>query len=357
MIAGAGAFALVVVVAGATFAVGLGNDTPPTVASHPDHTTTEAPSTTTTVAPTSTTVPAAVTPSPGTNPGRPANPTAPVATSTSSTTVPGIHGPDDWTALSTTVDTPGGSLTIASGGSATLEYTVTNNGSWTVGLHEPDCPWRSLTWTLTPGWPQGSAVVSPCFTWHTQTLAPGTSIHYTDTVHAAWFDSTGKAYALPPAEHDVWIPRPWQYYNEGAGTNPLVPDPVQIPVEVVIAAPETYSVTPSESSFTVAPGAAIAFDAALTNNWEASYSLQLPGPCPQSVDTQAVQCTQVRTPAVESGRLDPGSESTIAVGPHQTRQLAFTVYATATLTVDGAPLAPGTYAVRLADHDLTLVVP
>jgi hypothetical protein len=52
----------------------------------------------------------------------------------------------------------------------------------------------------------------------------------------------------------------------------------------------------------------------------------------------------------------PPGRSTITVGPNEIRQLAFTLYATATLAADGAPLAPGTYVVHVADQNLTFVV-
>jgi hypothetical protein len=287
---------------------------------------------------TTTTLPAATTPTP-------TLPTTGVAPDTTPDTA---HGEYDWTALTATLDAQQ-TLSLKSGGSTTLQYSLTNTGTWPVVI--PNDPNPDCVVGLFPGppngpgdamWPgPGSMNWEWCNPAGSLTLAPGASVHYMDNVKGYATPPGGTPMPLRPGPSE-WTPRPWQY--------PCGPNPCDqyrgsyhtIAITILPGDTTPFGTVLLETHATVPVGGKVAIAGGYGNRLATAVSVLIPGPCWKAVAPVTATC--------EWGG------AVMTVPANFAAKLSGTLYATSDMTSSGKPLPPGIYKLSIDGNNFALTV-
>jgi hypothetical protein len=289
----------------------------------------------------------------------PAVPLTSVAPTTTSTTQ-APHDPNDLSMV--TVDYPGTSgPSVCSGGlvcdhiveldagtTLKITYVVTNNGSWTVDLH--DCALHTVdAWTDIPTsgqgpasdgiWPQPyptrgtDAISEPCAE-VVQSLPPGQSVTLSENAVGGYRNAAG-AVMPAPVGVTLFVPSFLPKCAQPCDSNP----PHALALSVFpprVTWSSIYVVDVKTLDLRAATGASAPVEMTYTNPLAFTVRMPLYGPCwTVKTGTAQVDCS--------------GKVPAVILGPHATVDLVGKVWARQGFTATGAPLAPGKYGVDLGD--------
>ena len=237
---------------------------------------------------------------------------------------------------------------LDAGTTLTIPYTVTNNGSWTVELHE--CAFHTVdAWTDIPTsgqgpasdgiWPQPypargtDAALEACIA-VVQTLAPGRSVTLNENAVGGYRNAAG-AVMPAPVGVTLFVPSFLPKCAQPCDSNP----PHALALSVFpprVTWSSIYVINVKTLDLHAASGASVPVEMTYTNPLAFRVRMPLFGPCwTVKAGTAQVDC---------SGKLPA-----VIVGPHATVDLVGTIWARAGFAATGAPLAPGKYGADLGD--------